>query len=374
MPRLTLSVLILVLAACGGAPAAGGKPSLPPPAPTPVQPAVEVMARDEVVRTARLEAAAQVDIRPRVSGQVDRVLVADGEAVAAGQVLVEIDPRPYQAVRDRAAAQLAQAEVQLAQARREQERGERIRAADPRAIGDEDLERRTQAVALAEAQRAAAAAALVQAGLDLEWTRVAAPFAGRVDRIAVDPGALVQAGTPLTTLVQADPVEVVLALDEREAGRLAALAAGASVAVGVGAVGEDGFPRSATVVFIAPKADAASATVQVRARLPGGDPALRPGAAVRALVPQSPFRTAVAVPETAILAMQSLHMVMIVGDDSTAQMRPVVPGRRLAHGLREVTGPVAAGTRIIVSPTIPRIIPDQPVQPVESATAAEPAR
>jgi multidrug efflux system membrane fusion protein len=370
MPRFVLLSLTLVMAACGATQSGAAKgPGLPPP-PTPVVATPVLTLADQVVRPGRVEAAAQVDLRPRVTGTIERVLVGDGIQVQAGDVLIEIDARPYQAARDRAAAQVAQVDAALEQVRRELARSERIRIADPRAVGEEDLERRRQAVAFAEAQRAAAAAALVQADLDLGWTRVTAPFAGRIDRVVVDPGTLVQAGTVvLTTLIQQDPAEIVVALDEGEARRLELLAAAASTAVGVGLIGEDGFPRSATVAFIGPRADAGSATVQVRARIANADGTLRPGQSVRVAIPQSVPRTVPVVPESAVMAMQTLRLVMVVGDDRLAQVRPVTLGRRLPGDLREVVGGLAPGERVVLHPTIPRIIPGTPVEPVDSATA-----
>ncbi len=360
---------VLFLAACG---TQAGPASAMPPAPTPVVTVEVAPVVDAIERTGRIEASAQVDLRPRVGGVVERVLVEDGAAVAAGQVLVELDPRPFQASRDRAAAQVAQVDAALEQTRRELARSERIRASDPRAVGEEDLERRRQAVAFAEAQRAAASAALVQADLDLGWTRVTAPFTGRTSRLLVDPGALVQAGTSvLTTLMALDPLEVAVGLDDREAARLAELARGASVALTVEPVME-GPARPAVVTFIDARTDGQGASVQVRATL-AADPGLRPGTAVRVRIPQSTTRSVPVIPETAVMARQTARSVLVVGPEDKLQVRPVVLGRRLPGDRREVVSGLAPGERIVVHPAFPRVMPGMPIRPV-TATGAEPAR
>ena len=155
--------------------------------------------------TGRFEAVERVEVRPRVSGYISSVNFTDGNEVKKGDVLFVIDPRPYVAERDKARAQLAQARSQLALAKSERERATKLLG--QHAISQEEFDTRTAGNAQAQASVAAAQAALDAAELDLEFTRVTAPIAGRISRALVTSGNFVANGqTLLTTLVSLDPI------------------------------------------------------------------------------------------------------------------------------------------------------------------------
>jgi multidrug efflux system membrane fusion protein len=167
--------------------------------------------------TGRLEAVDAVEVRPRVSGYVQRVAFSQGSEVRRGDVLFVIDPRPYQAELDRAAAELQRVRSQARAGRSEVERARTL--VDKQAISREEFESRTSAVQEAAASIRAAESAVARARLDLEWTRVRAPIDGRVGRAEVTEGNLVQGGaagaTRLTTLVSVDPIYLSFETDER---------------------------------------------------------------------------------------------------------------------------------------------------------------
>ena len=194
--------LAVILALGLGTSLAGCKAPPPPPPAPPAVTVAPVLERDVAEWdefSGRLEAVDQVDIRPRVSGYIKRVTFTDGREVRKGEVLFEIDPRPYQADLDRAQAQLEQARTAAELAEREVGRAERL--VKVQAISREEFDSRTSAQANGVAAVRAAEAAVETARLNLGWTRVRSPIAGRVSRADVTEGNLVQAGPTDATLV-----------------------------------------------------------------------------------------------------------------------------------------------------------------------------
>src|SRR3989442_3139922 len=179
----------------------GSKPPAPPPPPTVTVAAVaehDVTDWDEF--TGRLEAVDAVEIRPRVSGYITRVAFTEGTEVRRGEVLFEIDPRPYAADLARAEAELERARTTAALAARDVSRAQRL--VEARAISREEFDTRVTAEAEGAAAVRVAEAALATARLNLEWTEVRSPIAGRVSRAAVTVGNLVQEGPPSATLLR----------------------------------------------------------------------------------------------------------------------------------------------------------------------------
>src|SRR5262245_20679524 len=177
--------------------------------------------------TGRFEAVERVEVRPRVSGYISSVNFTDGNEVKKGEVLFVIDPRPYVAERDRARAQLAQARSQLALAKSERERATKLLG--QHAISQEEFDTRTAGNEQAQASVEAAQAALDSAALNLEFTRLTAPIAGRISRALVTSGNYVASGvTPLTTLVSLDPIYVTFDGDEQAYLRYSKLARAAA--------------------------------------------------------------------------------------------------------------------------------------------------
>ena len=214
-------LLNVFLSACGD--------PAPPAPPAPAVTVAPVLERDVTEWddfTGRFEAVDAVEIRPRVSGYIGRVRFAEGKEVRKGEVLFEIDPRPYQADLARAQAELEQARTGAALAAREVERAQRLVAVQ--AISREEFDSPNQRRGSERVASVRAAEAAVQsARLNLEWTQVRSPIAGRVSNAEVTEGNLVQAGPPtatlLTTVVSLDPIYVYFEGDERTYLKYAAL-------------------------------------------------------------------------------------------------------------------------------------------------------
>jgi len=207
--------------------------------------------------TGRFEAVERVEVRPRVSGYISSVNFGEGSEVRKGDVLFVIDPRPYVAERDKARAQLAQAHSQLVLAKSERDRATKLLT--QHAISEEEFDTRSAGREQAQANVEAAQAALDAANLNLEFTRVTAPIAGRISRALVTSGNFVSNGqTLLTTLVSLDPIYVSFDGDEhvylkytklaREGSRASSRDARNPVLVGL--ADEDGYPHQGVMVFV----------------------------------------------------------------------------------------------------------------------------
>jgi RND family efflux transporter MFP subunit len=236
--------------------------------------------------TGRTEAAAAVELRARVTGYLDRVLFKDGDRVRKGQVLFEIDPRPYRAELDAARAKLARARARLKLAAANLRRAQAL--APGRGVSREEYDK-----VVLERDEAQAAARLAEVGLDLarlrlEFTRVSSPLDGRVGRRLLDAGNLVKADeTLLATVVGEGPVYVYFDVDERTALRLldgGKFKAGLPVAVGLAT--DKGFPRRGTVDFVDNRVNPTTGMLRMRATLANADGVLVPGLFVRVRLTQ----------------------------------------------------------------------------------------
>jgi RND family efflux transporter MFP subunit len=349
-------VAALALAAC--------KEEAPPPPQAPPVTVAAALSReitefDEF--TGRVAAVNQVEVRPRVSGFVTRAAFQEGAEVRQGDVLFEIDPRPYQEDAARAAAELERARTRLAQTASEAERASRLVAVE--AISREEAESRTSSRGEALAAVHAAQAALRNARLNLEWTRVRAPISGRVSRAEITPGNLVQAGSSLlTTMVSMDPVYVYFDGDEQAYLRSTGLAGGnARVPVLMGLADEEGHPRRGQMDFVDNRLDPATGTIRARAVFPNPDRRLTPGLFARLRLEGSRAYTAVLVRDEAIGTDQDRKFVLVVGADGTAQYRGVTLGP-IVDGLRVVRTGLQPGERIVIN-GLQRVRPGSKVQP-----------
>lgn len=305
----------------------------------------------------RLEAVDSVAVRPRVAGQVTEVLFREGGLVAAGDVLMRLDPAPYAAEVARAEAQVAAAEARLAFAGREHERGRRLASSGtiPRSV----LEGRAHEHQEAQAALGVARAALARARLDLGYTEVRAPVAGRVGRAEVTVGNLVGGGGEapvLTTLVSVDPIYATFAATEETVMRaLAALRPEAGdgilpverIPVRMTVSGSD-VPVLGHVQMIDNVVDADSGTIRVRAQFPNADGRFMPGQFARLALGQPASAPALLVSDRAVGTDQNKKFVLVVGADDRVAYREVTLGER-ADGLRIVTAGLSAGERIVVN-------------------------
>ena len=372
--RLLPVLLAAVLAAACGSQAAPGEDA--PPAPeVSVAPVLarEVQQWDDF--TGRVSAVETVDLRPRVSGYVQRVAYAEGQLLRKGDALFEIDPRPYRAALDRAEAELARArsEARLAAAQNVRARA----MVEARAISREEYETRAAASAQGDAAVRAAEAAVAAARLDLQFTTVRSPIDGRAGRALVTEGNLAQAdATVLTTVVSQDPVHVYFDADEQTWLRYSRAAsggdrAGTGNAVRVALAGEDGYPHAGTVDFVDNRIDPATGTIRARAVLRNPDGMFTPGLFARVQLEGGARAPALLIDDKAVLTDQDRKYVYVLGEDSTAQRRDVVLGR-MADGLRVVRSGLAPSDRVIVNGLQKVFMPGMPVaaKPVAMAPAA----
>ncbi len=342
--RLASLVLLasLTIAACAQ-PAAQ---VAPPPAP-PVT-AAKALARDVTEWnefTGRLEAVHLVDVRPRVSGLIASVQFTEGALVQQGDVLFEIDPRPFQTEVDRLRADLARAKAAFARATAESARARRLSADN--AISTEEHDRRFSSAAEAEAQVAAVEAALRAAELNLEFTTVIAPIAGRVGRAIVTEGNLVSSGpgeaTLLTTLVSLDPIYASFEVDEQSflafqraaAGARRGTAAASFADIRMALANESEFPRQGRLQFLDNQLDTATGTIRVRALFSNHDGALMPGLFVRLRMSGGKPYQAVLIKDQAVGTDLDKRFVYVVGHDQSIAYRPVTLGP-IVDGLRVV--------------------------------------
>jgi RND family efflux transporter MFP subunit len=372
-PLVTITVVAtaaLILTGCARNEAA--EPQAAPPAPqVTVAAAISRKVRDSAEFTGRFEAVQRVELRPRVSGYIASVNFKEGSEVKEGDLLFVIDPRPYRAERDRAAAQLAQARAQLALAQSERDRAVKLLA--QHALSKEEYDTRTAGSEEAQANVEAAQAALDSAALNLEFTRVTAPISGRISRALVTAGNFVTNGqTELTTLVSLDPIYVTFDGDEPEYLKYIKTARpdgvdGTQVApqtrspVEVGLADESGFPHQGFMVFVDNALDPSTGTIRSRALLENHDREFTPGLFARIRLLGKTEHQAVLVNDSAVGTDQTVRYVLVVGKDRKVEYRPVQLGP-VVDGLRVVESGLAAGEVIVVD-GLQRVRPGAQVAP-----------
>ena len=343
------------LAACddGGHSQAAQAPP-PPPEVTVATPLVQRLTEwDEF--TGRFEPVQSVQVRARVSGYLQEIGFKDGDTVEAGQMLFVIDPRPYQAVADRIKAQIAQAEAQLTLAALDQDRAARLVSTS--AVAKATLDQRNAELEAARATLAAAHAELRDAEINLGFTRVTAPFRGRISDRRADIGNLVNDQTLLTTIVQLDPIY--LSFDMSETDFLAYQRAAArgelpstrnnETLVAAHLVDEEGWPHQGTMSFVDNVVDQGSGTIRGRAVLPNPDNLITPGQFGRIRIPGSPHYDAMLLPDAAIVTDQSRKMVLVVDGDGTVRSKIIRPGPTQPGGLRIIRRGLEADDRVIIN-------------------------
>ena len=377
--RRLVVIGVLSLAGLSLAALTVGRGKEPPAAPPPQAVTVAEVSQREITEwdefTGRLEAVNQVEIRPRVSGYIKRVAFAEGKEVKKGEVLFEIDPRPYEADLARAGAELESARSAASLAESEVQRAGKLVAMQ--AISQEEFDSRTSAEVQGGAQVRALEAAVKTARLNLEWTRVRSPIAGRVSNALVTAGNLVEAGPPagavLTTVVSVDSMYLYFDSDEQTYLRYASRARSAGgtnwrtarLPVYLGLANESGFPHEGRLDFVDNQVDPASGTIRTRAVFSNRARALTPGLFARVKLVGSEKTNAMLVRDAAIGTDQDRRFVLVVGAGDTLAYRPIVPGR-LTDGLRIVTSGLEPGERIVVNGLM-RVRPGMKVAPTLAA-------
>jgi multidrug efflux system membrane fusion protein len=307
--------------------------------------------------TGRLEPVQSVGVRPRVAGLVSNVTFDEGSLVRQGQLLFQLDDRPFVAQVERLRAELAQAKAARDRAASEGRRADRL-AAD-NAMSLEERERRGGAAAEATAHVDAVAAALRAAELDLEFTRVISPIAGRVSRALVTRGNLVSGGqgdaTLLTTVVSVDPIYASFDADEqtflRYGDRVRGNGHGASrgdLPIQMALADEQNFPHKGSLQFLDNRLDPSTGTINGRAVFRNADQRLTPGLFVRLRLPGTVSYQGVLVEDRAVGTDLDRRFVLVVGADKTIASRTVTLGP-VIDGLRVVREGLKPGELVVVN-------------------------
>ena len=297
-----------------------------------------------------LEAVDRVEIRPRVAGAIKAIHFREGALVKAGDLLVTIDPAPFQAEAAKAQADVSAASARLTLATSEQARAQRLWA--DHAIAQSELESRTNDLKAAQANLDAARASAQYANLNLSYTQVRAPVSGRVGRIEVTVGNLVGSGPQaamLTTLVSVSPIYASFDADEEIIHTtLGDLGSTSLETIPVTVEADGGEPISGHLQLIDNQFDGASGTLRARAVFQNSEGKLIPGQFVRVHMGAAQEKPALLVSELAVGTDQSKSFVYVVGADHKVAYREVTLGGT-ANGLRIVTSGLKDGERIIVS-------------------------
>jgi len=360
--RFPLALLaVLVMSACGKTPDTAASM---PPAKVSVAKVLEQPVNEWDEFTGRLEAPETVEIRPRVSGQIDDVAFTEGALVKKGDLLFQIDPRPFQAEVRRLEAQLAQARATATRSENEAQRGDRLRQSN--AISAELADLRTTAAQEARAVVAAIQAQLDLAKLNLSFTRVISPISGRVSRAQITAGNLVTADvTPLTSVVSTDKVYAYFDADERVFLKYTQLARqgqrGQATPVYMGLSNEDGNPHLGQMNFVDNQVNPQTGTIRGRAVFDNKDGEYTPGLYARLKLVGSGTYSAVLINDEAVGTDLGKKFVLVMDADNKPAYRAVELGPKI-EGLRIVRNGLSKNDTIIVK-GLQRARPGSPVTP-----------
>ena len=357
MGKPTIGAAVMAVLLLYGCSQSAGTQAPAPPEVSVAQ-VLEKRVKDWDEFTGRLQAIESVEVRPRVSGYIDKVAFAEGSLVKQGDLLFVIDPRPYQADYDRAAADVKRYKTALELARIELERVQHLK--DSGAVSQEELDERKSTLAQAEANVGGSEASLESAALNLSFTRVVSPIAGRVSRAEVTRGNLVtggnNGGTLLSTVVSIDPIYLYFDADEQSYLRYSQMShSGAGLngqnsgnPVMVGLANEEGFPHAGVVDFVDNQLNPQTGTIRARAVLQNKDGRFKPGLFARVQLLGSGEYSAILIEDRAVNTDQSQKYVLVLGADNKIEYRKVTLGR-VVDGLRVVREGLKAGDVIVVN-------------------------
>jgi multidrug efflux system membrane fusion protein len=351
------SPLVLGLACSMMAATAGcrGKPTPVAPAELPVIPVSQPVEREVteyVDFTGRTAAVQPVDIRPRVSGYLVKIPFKEGAIVKTGDLLFEVDPRPYKAQLDQAQGQVNLYQAQLKLAKSVYLRDKAINARLPDSVTQERIDQDQATMEEADARVKAFEQNLEIFKLNYEFTKVLSPIDGQVSRYYLTLGNLVnQDQTLLTTVVSVDPMYVYFDVDEptllriRRAvneGKIKRSQDGALIPVLMGLQGEEGFPHQGTINFVNNQVDSTTGSITVRGVFPNPEPPggvrlLSPGMFVRVRLPIGSPHPALLVIDRAVASDQGLKYVYALDAENKVQYRWVTTGSLQDDGLRVIT-------------------------------------
>ncbi|WP_425220054.1 efflux RND transporter periplasmic adaptor subunit [Ralstonia solanacearum] len=367
---LALSVAAVIGAAAVGTygivsnAGASQQPAAAPAAmPVDVAPAIARNITEWDEFSGRLEAVERVEVRPLVGGTIVAVHFKDGSIVKKGDPLFTIDPRPYAAEVARTQAALTAAKSRVAYTASELDRAQKLVADN--AIARREFEEKENAAREAQANLQGAAAALDAARLNLEYTRIVAPVAGRVSRAEITVGNVVATGGAapvLTTLVSVSPMYAAFDADEQTYLRFSANAAhGGKTPVYIGLANEDGYTREGVIQSVDNRLDVRSGTIRVRATVDNADGRLTPGLYARVKMSSGTPHDAVLISDKAVGTDQDKKFVLVVDAANKTSYRAVTLGASV-DGLRVVKAGLKVGERIVVN-GLQRVRPGDPVTP-----------
>ncbi|MEH2480020.1 multidrug efflux system membrane fusion protein [Nitrobacteraceae bacterium AZCC 2146] len=315
----------------------------------------EVTKRAEF--TGQFSAVNQVGLRAQVNGYLTEIHFQDGQLVKKGDLLFVIDPRPYQIQLQQATAQRETAAAGLDLAEKQVSRTARLNK--EQFATDDLLDQRAQIQRTAAAAVLTADAAIRAAQLNLEFTRIVAPFSGRTSKRRVSVGSLVGGGadstgaTDLTSVISLDPIYLDFDMSEADyvayKHSIAAQPAAMKTTVQVSLDGEKPLSRTGTLDYLDNQVDRGSGTMHVRATLSNPEMIIAPGQFARVRVPVSPPRLELLIPDAALLADQSTRSVMVVEEDGKVVPKQVEIGALDDPGMRVITRGLLPTDRVVVN-------------------------
>jgi RND family efflux transporter MFP subunit len=322
---------------------------------------------------ATLDGYVNAQIQPHVSGYVIRQNYKEGSVVSKGEVLFEIDPRPFKAALDQAKAQLAQAEAQLGKARLDVERDTPL--AQARAIAQSQLDTEVQAKLGAQAQVQAAKANVEQAELNIEWTKVTSLVSGIAGIAQVQIGNLVGPSSVLTSVSQVDPIKAYFTVSEQEFTDFhrrfptEATVEEQRRRIPLQLLLADGkvYERTGRIYFADREVNPATGAIRIAGVFPNPNNLLRPGGYGRVRASVNTRTGALLVPQRAVIELQGSYQVAVVGDDNKVSIRPVTVGERVGRSWIINQG-LKAGERVVVEGLM-KVRDGAPVKPVPTDAA-----
>lgn len=365
--KIIIAVIIIAAAIyayrhfAGGAPGADGHAGMGgmPPAEVEVvtvQPQ-EIIAWNEF--SGRLQAVDDIELRPRISGQIEKVHFKDGQMVKKGDILFTIDPDPFYAQLKRAEGSKAQAQAQNILAETESVRAGKLY--DAKAISKQEYDQRQANAKANIASYKSASAEAELAGLSLSYTKVRAPISGKVGRAEVTTGNMVAEGqTILTTLVAVAPIYATFDVDENTYLRVTTPDQKSKVLLG--RANDDEFPFEGKIQGFDNQISPESGTIRARAIFENKDGTLIPGLYAKVKIGSPDPIKVIMVDQKAVGTDQDKKFVFVVKPDNTADYRPIVLGGTYENK-RIIASGLQAGDKVIVN-GIQKVMPGAPVKPI----------
>jgi RND family efflux transporter MFP subunit len=353
--RLAAAVVGLLTAVSAGC---EGRVDSAPAPPVPKVEVTSVIQKDVPIKgewVGTLEGYVNAQISPQVSGYLIRQDYKEGALVRKGQVLFEIDPRPFQAALDQAKGQLAQAEARMANADINVKRD--IPEAEAHAIPQSQLDTDTQSLRGAKAAVEADQAAVEQAELNLGYTKVLSLIDGIAGVNTVQVGNLVGPSTVLTAVSQVSPIKVYFPISEQEYLRMADgggpgsvdfITHASRIPLQLTLADASVYPHPGRIVFADRQVNAQTGTIQIVGEFPNARNLLRPGQYARIQAPTGFITGALLVPQAAVNQEQGTYQVTVIGADNRAQFRTVEVGPRVGT-LWVITSGLKPGERVVVA-------------------------